>query len=68
MGVAEVTLAACAFRTFVKTLKRLPPSVFWPRPKVMSAIVKLSPDPAGRKQILDRDFFHDFVTAHVSDD
>lgn len=45
----------------VKILKRLPPSVFWPRPKVMSAIVKLSPDSAKRKQILDRDFFHDFV-------
>lgn len=45
----------------VKTLKRLAPSVFWPRPKVQSAIVRLLPDPQRRKRILDRSFFHDFV-------
>ncbi len=45
----------------VKTLKRLPPTVFWPRPKVTSAIVRLLPEPRLKKRILDRDFFHDFV-------
>ncbi|QDT47542.1 Ribosomal RNA adenine dimethylase [Symmachiella dynata] len=45
----------------VKTLKRLRPSVFWPRPKVTSAIVRLLPDAKLKKRILDRDFFQDFV-------
>ncbi len=45
----------------VKTLKRLPPAVFWPRPKVVSAIVKLLPDRQRKKLIGDRDFFHDFI-------
>ena len=37
------------------------PSVFWPRPKVSSAFVKISPDPERRARIPDRAFFHDFV-------
>ena len=45
----------------VKMLKRLPPSVFWPRPKVNSAIVKLRPDERARRQIADRPFFQDFL-------
>jgi len=45
----------------VKTLRRLPPTVFWPRPKVQSAIVRLVPDPAGRRRIIDRTFFQDFL-------
>ena len=45
----------------VKTLRRLPPTVFWPRPKVQSAIVRLVPDPAGRRRIIDRAFFLDFL-------
>ena len=45
----------------VKTLKKLGPTVFWPRPKVDSAIVRLLPDPRLRQQIVDREFFHDFV-------
>jgi 16S rRNA (adenine1518-N6/adenine1519-N6)-dimethyltransferase len=45
----------------VKTLRRLPPTVFWPRPKVQSAIVRLVPDPAGRRRIIDRVFFLDFL-------
>jgi 16S rRNA (adenine1518-N6/adenine1519-N6)-dimethyltransferase len=45
----------------VKTLRRLPPTVFWPRPKVQSAIVRLVPDPVGRKRIIDRVFFQDFL-------
>lgn len=46
---------------FVKIKKKLPPNVFWPRPKVNSAIVRLVPDHNGRKQITDRPFFQDFV-------
>jgi 16S rRNA (adenine1518-N6/adenine1519-N6)-dimethyltransferase len=45
----------------VKTLKKLGPTVFWPRPKVDSAIVRLLPDPKLQQQIVDREFFHDFV-------
>jgi len=45
----------------VKTLKRLPPAVFWPRPKVTSAIVRLLPDSQRKQKIGDRDFFHNFV-------
>jgi 16S rRNA (adenine1518-N6/adenine1519-N6)-dimethyltransferase len=39
----------------------LPPSVFWPRPKVDSAIVHLELDPARRAAIADLGRFHDFV-------
>lgn len=46
---------------FVKILKKLPPAVFWPRPKVNSAIVRLVPNHIGRKEIADRTFFQDFV-------
>jgi 16S rRNA (adenine1518-N6/adenine1519-N6)-dimethyltransferase len=45
----------------VKVLKRLPPSVFWPRPKVDSAVVRITPAPQRRRHIVDREFFHDFV-------
>ena len=45
----------------VKTLRRLPPTVFWPRPKVQSAIVRLVPDPVGKRRIIDRAFYQDFL-------
>lgn len=45
----------------VRILKRVQPSVFWPRPKVRSAIVQMSPAPEWRKRIDNREFFHDFV-------
>lgn len=48
-------------QTFVKLLKKLPPSVFWPRPKVNSAIMQLVPNPQGKKQIANRPFFQDFL-------
>ncbi len=32
----------------VRLIRRLPPSVFWPRPQVASAIVLIRPDPARR--------------------
>ncbi|MCA9039325.1 MAG: ribosomal RNA small subunit methyltransferase A [Planctomycetaceae bacterium] len=45
----------------VKILKRVSPKVFWPRPKVYSAIVQLTPNPGAAKKIKDRSFFQDFV-------
>ena len=39
----------------------LPPSVFWPRPKVESAIVHLELEPERRAEIGDRGRFHTFV-------
>lgn len=39
----------------------LPPSVFWPRPKIESAIVHLELEPARRAKIMDLGRFHDFV-------
>ena len=39
----------------------MPPSVFWPRPKVQSAIVQINSDPELRAAIADRTFFHQFV-------
>jgi 16S rRNA (adenine1518-N6/adenine1519-N6)-dimethyltransferase len=45
----------------VEILRRLPPSVFWPRPKVDSAIVRIDPDSEARGRIADRAFFHDFL-------
>lgn len=48
-------------QAYVKVLKRLPPSVFWPRPKVNSAIVKLTPAPNKAGVIADRRFFQDFL-------
>lgn len=45
----------------VELVRTLPPSVFWPQPKVTSAIVKLEIDPKLRSRIADLAFFHDFV-------
>ena len=39
----------------------LPPSVFWPRPKVSSAFVQITLDETLRQRIPDRAFFHGFV-------
>jgi 16S rRNA (adenine1518-N6/adenine1519-N6)-dimethyltransferase len=39
----------------------LPPTVFWPRPKVDSAIVRLDLEPERRASIGDLGRFHDFV-------
>jgi len=42
-------------------LRILPPSVFWPRPKIDSAIVRLDLDPARRGEIADLARFHAFT-------
>lgn len=45
----------------VKVKRVLPPSVFWPRPRVHSAMIKLVVDPAKRAQIPDLPFFLQFL-------
>jgi 16S rRNA (adenine1518-N6/adenine1519-N6)-dimethyltransferase len=47
----------------VAILRELPPSVFWPRPKVSSAFVQITYDPLLRDRIGDRVFFHEFIRA-----
>jgi len=41
----------------------LPPGVFWPAPKVHSAILHIEVDPERRAAIPDREFFHEFNRA-----
>jgi len=48
-------------QTKVALLKKLGPNVFWPRPQVDSAIVRIDPDPIARAAIADREFLHVFV-------
>ncbi len=45
----------------VELVRTLPPSVFWPRPKVTSAILHIELDPELRGRIPNLGFFHDFV-------
>lgn len=45
----------------INLLKKLPPAVFWPRPKVSSAILRLLPDKRGQATIEDRPFLQDFL-------
>ncbi|MBS0211060.1 MAG: ribosomal RNA small subunit methyltransferase A [Planctomycetes bacterium] len=47
----------------VELVRVLPPSVFWPRPKVHSAIIHLEHQPDWRAEIVDLDFFHDCARA-----
>jgi len=42
-------------------LKKLPPDVFWPRPKVDSAMIRIDPDPECVAKIANRAFLHDFL-------
>lgn len=41
----------------------LGPKVFWPRPKVDSAVIRLDLEPHRRDAILDLDYFHQTVRA-----
>ena len=45
----------------VEVLRIMPPEVFWPRPKVHSAIVRIVPNAEKKAGIPDPDFFHSFV-------
>jgi 16S rRNA (adenine1518-N6/adenine1519-N6)-dimethyltransferase len=55
LSVLVQALADC------KIVRVLPPSVFWPRPKVESAVVAIRPDPAKRASIRDLATFHALV-------
>lgn len=44
-----------------QVVRILPPTVFWPQPKVESAILQIVPDPNKRAQIPDPAFFHAFA-------
>lgn len=45
----------------VELVRILPPTVFWPRPKVHSAIIKIILEPERRAAIPDLEFFHQFA-------
>jgi len=45
----------------VEIVRILPPTVFWPKPKVHSAILHIVPKPELRARIPDLPFFHTFV-------
>ena len=46
-----------------RIVRVMPPSVFWPRPKVDSAIVQITANPKKRARVADLRFFHQFVRA-----
>jgi 16S rRNA (adenine1518-N6/adenine1519-N6)-dimethyltransferase len=54
-GSVSVVVQALADVSIVRTL---PPTVFWPRPKVDSAIVAIRPDPDKRAEVGDVAWFH----------
>ena len=45
----------------VEVVRTLPPKVFWPRPKVASAVIRIKPDPARRAAVGDLPWFHSVV-------
>ena len=47
----------------IELVRTMPPSVFWPRPKITSAILHITLDDQLRQRIPDRAFFHQFVRA-----
>jgi 16S rRNA (adenine1518-N6/adenine1519-N6)-dimethyltransferase len=57
-GSLSVIVPALADCSIVRVL---PPSVFWPRPKVDSAVIAITPDPAKRAAIGDLTWFHEVV-------
>ncbi len=46
-----------------EVVRVMPPTVFWPQPKVFSAIIHLKLNPTKRAQIPDLRFFHSFLRA-----
>ena len=46
---------------FANIIRVLPPEVFWPRPKVTSAIIQIIPDRSKRERITDLPYYHSFV-------
>jgi 16S rRNA (adenine1518-N6/adenine1519-N6)-dimethyltransferase len=45
----------------LKLIRKLPPSVFWPPPKVDSAVLRIDRDEAAQGRILNREWFHEFL-------
>lgn len=45
----------------LKILRKLKPTVFWPRPQVDSAVVRIVPDAEAAAHIRDRDFYREFL-------
>jgi len=45
----------------IEILRIMPPTVFWPRPKVDSAIIRIFPDQQMRAAIPDLSYFHTFA-------
>jgi 16S rRNA (adenine1518-N6/adenine1519-N6)-dimethyltransferase len=45
----------------IAIVRTMPPQVFWPRPKVTSAIIHIVPSPEKRTGIADLEYFHQFV-------
>ncbi len=46
-----------------RIVRLMPPSVFWPRPNVDSAILEIVPNPELRSRIQDLEFFHERLRA-----
>jgi len=59
-GALSVWMQAQAQTEIVRLM---PPSVFWPQPKVQSAIIRVLLDPVRRAAIADPRYFHQFVKA-----
>lgn len=47
----------------VEIVRIMPPTVFWPQPKIHSAIVNITLEPERRAAIVDRIFFHGAIRA-----
>lgn len=47
----------------VEIVRTMPPDVFWPRPKVDSAILSITPNPQLRSRIANLEYFHETVRA-----
>ncbi len=45
----------------MEIVRTMPPTVFWPRPKVHSAIIHIVPNADKRARIADLQYFHEFV-------
>ena len=58
MAAVSVVLQGLADVSIVRSL---PPTVFWPRPKVDSAVVAIRPDAAKRAAVGDVAWFHEIV-------
>jgi 16S rRNA (adenine1518-N6/adenine1519-N6)-dimethyltransferase len=45
----------------MEIVREMPPQVFWPRPRVHSAIIQIVPNPGKRADVGDLIFFHEFI-------